>query len=115
MHTRRPVHPTACVHGPTDVAAFFAYMTLLETRGDFNAVVDKMRNSYLQTFMAGALAGRRGACRGVRGPGTPMVWELPWCGNMSRQPECKQGAHGLASRASILNAYKSVREQASGN
>ncbi len=80
------------------MAAFFTYMTLLETRGDVNAVVDKMRNSYLQTVMAGACfvdcfryeketVGRRGANRW--GAGAKHVRDLGTGGRA-------QGAHCLA-------------------
>ncbi|GIL42297.1 hypothetical protein Vafri_318 [Volvox africanus] len=40
---------------PAYVAAFFTYITLLETRGDVAAVGTKLRNSFAQTYMAGSL------------------------------------------------------------
>ncbi|GLI70563.1 hypothetical protein VaNZ11_015486 [Volvox africanus] len=40
---------------PAYVAAFFTYITLLETRGDVAAVGTKLRNSFAQTYLAGSL------------------------------------------------------------
>ncbi|GLC52047.1 hypothetical protein PLESTB_000576600 [Pleodorina starrii] len=40
---------------PTYVAAFFTYMTLLETGGNVAAVGDKLRGAFVQTYIAGSV------------------------------------------------------------
>ncbi|KXZ47582.1 hypothetical protein GPECTOR_34g741 [Gonium pectorale] len=40
---------------PAYVAAFFAYVTLLETGGDVGAVGDKLRSSFAKTYAAGSV------------------------------------------------------------
>ncbi|GFR45183.1 hypothetical protein Agub_g6571 [Astrephomene gubernaculifera] len=38
---------------PVYIVAFFSYITLLETRGDLAAAADKVKASFVKTFVAG--------------------------------------------------------------
>ncbi|GLC35329.1 hypothetical protein PLESTF_001216500 [Pleodorina starrii] len=100
---------------PTYVAAFFTYMTLLETGGNVAAVGDKLRGAFVQTYIAGRgqgpPAGRPGGLAGsVFWPAANML-NFMFCPPAGRL--LYVNCAGLAWNA-ILSAYNSGAVAAPG-